>query len=89
MCIRDRSELGVSEKQYHCRTHLGHLLHDGDTAWGFDFTRANLNNPNIEKMKPSDIPDVVSCYIQTDIEQLSHTHTHKTHNTVSCQEKLR
>ena len=53
------SELGRSEKQFHTRTHLGHLLHDGDTAWGFHFTRANLNNPNLEKMKPADIPDVV------------------------------
>ena len=53
------SELGRSEQQYHTRTHLGHLLHDGDTAWGFHFTRANINDPNLEKMKPADIPDVV------------------------------
>ena len=54
------SELGRSEQQFHTRTHLGHLLHDGDTAWGFHFTRANVNNPNMDKMKPVDIPDVVS-----------------------------
>ena len=53
------SELGRSEQQYHTRTHLGHLLHDGDTAWGFHFTRANVNDPNLDKMKPADIPDVV------------------------------
>ena len=54
------SELGQSEQQFHTRTHLGHLLHDGDTAWGFHFTRANINDPNLDKMKPADIPDVVS-----------------------------
>ena len=28
------NELGVSDKQIHCRSHLGHLLHTGDTVWG-------------------------------------------------------
>ena len=27
-------ELGMSEKQIHCRSHLRHLLHTGDTVWG-------------------------------------------------------
>ena len=73
------AELGRSDRHLHCRTHLGHLLKPGDTAWGyaitfcmtslqfplkmmfcrFDFTKANLNDSNLEKMKPSDIPDVV------------------------------
>ena len=28
-------ELGASDKQIHCRSHLGHLLHTGDTVWGW------------------------------------------------------
>ena len=27
-------ELGTSDRQIHCRSHLGHLLHDGDCVWG-------------------------------------------------------
>ena len=53
------SDLGTSEKQMHCRTHLGRLLSDGDVAWGFDFTRANVNDTNLDKMKSEDLPDVV------------------------------
>lgn len=52
-------ELGASDKQIHCRSHLGHLLHTGDTVWGFDMSKANLNDPNLDKMKATDIPDVV------------------------------
>ncbi|KAK2560301.1 60S ribosomal export protein NMD3 [Acropora cervicornis] len=29
-------DLGVSDTQYHCRTHLGHLLKTGDTALGYE-----------------------------------------------------
>ena len=53
-------ELGQTDKQLHCRTHLGRILKDGDTAWGFNFSTSNLNDPNIDLMKTSAIPDVVS-----------------------------
>ncbi|XP_065190431.1 60S ribosomal export protein NMD3-like [Sycon ciliatum] len=52
-------ELGVSDRQYHCRTHLGHLFNVGDTALGFDFTNANLNHDNLAKLKVDKMPDVV------------------------------
>lgn len=55
------SELGQDDKQLHCRTHLGHILKDGDTAYGFNFGSANLNDSNLDLMKPADIPDIVSC----------------------------
>ena len=29
-------DLGVNDTQYHCRTHLGHLLKTGDTALGYE-----------------------------------------------------
>lgn len=48
------------DRQIYCRTHLGHFLNPGDIVWGFDFTHSNLNNEHIEKLKPSEIPDVVS-----------------------------
>ena len=53
------SELGMSDAQYHCRTHLGHLLNIGDTALGFDVRSANLNDEHFEKMKQDRLPDVV------------------------------
>lgn len=54
------NELGQDDKQLHCRTHLGHILKDGDTAFGFNFKSANLNDSNFDQMKSSNIPDVVS-----------------------------
>lgn len=113
------TENGLSDHQYFCRTHLGHLLSPGDTVYGcvrtvslyywvidiiytrinnfikhgeaiqyftfgfinfivhctsvlhvqfcntlyfhrFDFTNANLNNPDLEKVKAEKLPDVVS-----------------------------
>lgn len=55
------NELGQDDKQLHCRTHLGHILKTGDTAFGFNFKSANLNDSNFDLLKPSNIPDVVSC----------------------------
>lgn len=53
------AEVGTSERQTHCRTHLGHILAAGDLVLGFDVSRANVNDPNLSKMKATDIPDVV------------------------------
>ncbi|CAH3020907.1 unnamed protein product [Porites evermanni] len=58
-------DLGVNDTQYHCRTHLGHLLKTGDTALGYDFTCSNMNDDNLSKMNAERIPDVVlvkKCY---------------------------
>ena len=43
-------------------THFGELQFEYSTFHldRFDFTKANLNDPNLDKMEPSDIPDVVS-----------------------------
>lgn len=53
------SELGINDNQYHCRSHLGHLLKYGDTVLGFDLRNTNANDPNLDKMKPDSVPDVV------------------------------
>ena len=31
----------------------------GDVVWGFPLSSANLNDPNLDKMKPEAVPDVV------------------------------
>ena len=43
------------------RTHLGHLLHPGDTALGYDLTRANFVDDELESFvqKGNTLPDVV------------------------------
>ncbi|XP_057300825.1 LOW QUALITY PROTEIN: 60S ribosomal export protein NMD3-like [Hydractinia symbiolongicarpus] len=53
------NDMSGSDAQFHCRTHLGHLLSAGDTVIGYDFTTTNLNDPNLELIKKDNIPDVV------------------------------
>jgi len=55
------SEIG-SGAQMHTRTQLGHLLHPGDLALGFDIQTANLNEPHFEQFEQSHqgkFPDVI------------------------------
>ena len=46
-------------QQHHTKTHLGHLLNVGDSALGFDFANANVNDENLDAIKPENLPDVV------------------------------
>eukprot|EP00039_Didymoeca_costata_P019978 m.339594 g.339594 ORF g.339594 m.339594 type:complete len:543 (+) comp18876_c0_seq1:180-1808(+) len=52
-------DLGVNDTQYLVRTHLGHILSAGDNAWGYDFVNGNLNDDNANKLKDSDLPEVM------------------------------
>ncbi|XP_014665717.1 PREDICTED: 60S ribosomal export protein NMD3-like, partial [Priapulus caudatus] len=52
------TELGMSDSQYHCRTHLGHLLHPGDSVLGFDLSNSNVNDHHLSTVSPDKIPDV-------------------------------
>jgi nonsense-mediated mRNA decay protein 3 len=58
------SDLGVNDKTYFTRTHLGHLLKPGDSALGYMLTGTNFNNTQFEALEESKtygstIPDVV------------------------------
>lgn len=53
------SDLGVNDRQFHCRTHLGHILKVSDIVLGFDFVNANLNHEHFEKLKSERVPDVM------------------------------
>ncbi|CRG83680.1 60S ribosomal export protein NMD3 [Talaromyces islandicus] len=58
------SDLGVSDKTYFTRTHLGGVLHVGDSAMGYQLTGTNFNDPNFEAIEEhshlsSSIPDVI------------------------------
>lgn len=58
------SDLGVNDKTYYARTHLGGLLHAGDSVMGYMLTGTNFNNDLFDAIEASGaygstIPDVV------------------------------
>jgi nonsense-mediated mRNA decay protein 3 len=58
------SDLGVNDKTYFTRTHLGGVLHPGDSVLGYHLTGTNFNNPQFEALEQSNayassIPDVM------------------------------
>ncbi|KIV92484.1 hypothetical protein PV10_03778 [Exophiala mesophila] len=58
------SDLGVNDTTYFCRTHLGGVLHAGDSVLGYHLTGTNFNNPQFEELEQnntygSTIPDVL------------------------------
>ncbi|KIX04449.1 uncharacterized protein Z518_05317 [Rhinocladiella mackenziei CBS 650.93] len=58
------SDLGVNDKTYYCRTHLGGVLHAGDSVLGYHLTATNFNNPQFDELEQSNaysstIPDVM------------------------------
>lgn len=75
------ADLGSNDTTYHVRTHLGHLLNPGDTALGYDLTRANFVDDELENFlqKGHTLPDVVlvSCHITKPVVL-----------TISCEQAL-
>ncbi|OCK78772.1 nonsense-mediated mRNA decay protein 3 [Lepidopterella palustris CBS 459.81] len=58
------SDMGASDQEFYVRTHLGGVLHPGDSVMGYHLTGTNFNNPLYDALleKPklaSAIPDVV------------------------------
>ncbi|KAG8232287.1 hypothetical protein J437_LFUL011228 [Ladona fulva] len=59
--VTKASELGASDGNViHTRTHLGHILHPGDTVLGYALAESNINNDQFEKLESNGkTPDVV------------------------------
>ena len=58
------SDLGVNDTTYYTKTHLGNVLHPGDTVMGYHLSGTNFNNPQLEALEENNtyaqlIPDVV------------------------------
>ncbi|XP_049948828.1 60S ribosomal export protein NMD3 [Schistocerca serialis cubense] len=53
------SELGMTENTIHTRTHLGHILKPGDSVLGYTLADSNVNDPNLEKLDATKIPDII------------------------------
>ena len=59
--VAKASDFGRNDRTFFVRTHLGHLLHPGDNAMGFDMSTSNVVNPDLEAAaeKGLSIPDVI------------------------------
>lgn len=56
------SDMGHNDKTYNVRTHLGGVLHPGDTALGYHLVGTNFNNEQFEELEskyPDHIPEVI------------------------------
>lgn len=53
------SDLGVNDTTFYLRTHLGAILHDGDSVMGYDLTSTNFNDDLWDQLKPEEIPDAI------------------------------
>lgn len=58
------SDMGANDQTYYTRTHLGGVLHPGDSVMGYHLTGTNFNNPMFDALEEhkhyaSTIPDVV------------------------------
>ncbi|KAK4883570.1 hypothetical protein RN001_006889 [Aquatica leii] len=59
------SELGINNNTIHTRTHLGHVLKPGDSAFGYNLEDSNINDLNFENLNKNNVPDVIlvkKCY---------------------------
>lgn len=59
--VAKASDFGRNDRTFFVRTHLGHLLHPGDNALGYDMSTSNVVNPDLETAadKGYAIPDVI------------------------------
>ncbi len=61
--VAKASDLGSNDKTFYCRTHMGGVLHVGDSVLGYHLTGTNFNNPQFEELEQSSlsstIPDVM------------------------------
>ncbi|TVY48844.1 60S ribosomal export protein [Lachnellula occidentalis] len=58
------SDLGSNDRTYYTRTHLGNILHPGDSVMGYMLTGTNFNSPQFDALEESNnyssqIPDVM------------------------------
>ncbi|CCH60453.1 hypothetical protein TBLA_0C06600 [Henningerozyma blattae CBS 6284] len=52
-------DLGVNDQVYYIRTHLGGIIHAGDTVMGYFIANSNYNSELFDNLKYDYVPDVV------------------------------
>ncbi|KAF8331512.1 uncharacterized protein EI90DRAFT_2972626 [Cantharellus anzutake] len=55
----DMDDIGGTDAIYHTRTHLGAILHPGDSALGYFISRSNFNSDAFDELDPGRIPDII------------------------------
>lgn len=53
------ADLGVNDQEFYIRTHLGRILHPGDSVLGYYTTHANFNNELWDSLDTDNLPEVV------------------------------
>lgn len=53
------ADLGVNDQSFYVRTHLGALLHSGDSVLGYFLSNANYNSDLWDSLDDTNIPEVV------------------------------
>ncbi|KAG7705093.1 hypothetical protein KL914_003779 [Ogataea haglerorum] len=53
------SDMGSNDQEYYVRSHLGGILHPGDSALGYFLTNSNFNNELFDELNTDMTPDVV------------------------------
>ncbi|KAG7800293.1 hypothetical protein KL944_003866 [Ogataea haglerorum] len=53
------SDMGSNDQEYYVRSHLGGILHPGDSALGYFLTNSNFNNELFDELNTDTTPDVV------------------------------
>ncbi|CDK27560.1 unnamed protein product [Kuraishia capsulata CBS 1993] len=56
-CCR-ASDMGVNDKEFYIRSHLGGILHPGDSALGYYTSNSNFNSDLWDSLDTENIPDV-------------------------------
>ncbi|PRP82139.1 60S ribosomal export protein [Planoprotostelium fungivorum] len=57
--IARSSDFGKNDNVLYSRTHLGNILHPGDTVLGYDLGNSNYNDDDVSAMKGRTVPEVV------------------------------
>jgi nonsense-mediated mRNA decay protein 3 len=62
--VAKATDLGSNDRTFYTRTHLGNVLHPGDSVMGYMLTGTNFNNPQFDALEDSNtyssqIPDVM------------------------------
>jgi len=57
-CAR-AADLGVNDREFYVRTHLGGILHPGDSVMGYYTTNSNYNSDLWDTLDSRNVPDVI------------------------------
>jgi nonsense-mediated mRNA decay protein 3 len=53
------ADLGVNDKEFYVRSHLGAILHPGDSVMGYYTTNSNYNSELWDDLDQDNVPDVI------------------------------